>query len=85
MARNTRLFKSVYRLLLPVIVLLVLAVVAASIWFIHNSANPPKASYLVTPEKYGQLSTRAAQVTDENWQNADGTTSRGYPILTNKK
>lgn len=83
MSRNTRLFKSVYRLLLPVIVLIVLAVVAASIWFIHISANPPKASYLVTPEKYGQLSTRAAQVTDENWQNADGTTSRGWLLRGN--
>lgn len=56
----------------------------ASIWFIHNTANPPKTAYLVTPEKYGQLSTRAAQVTDENWQNADGTTSRGWLLQGTK-
>lgn len=37
-----------------------------------------KSSYLVTPSKYGQLSTRAAQVTDETWPNKDGSLSRGW-------
>jgi pimeloyl-ACP methyl ester carboxylesterase len=78
MSKTTRLFKSFYRLFLPVVVLVVLAIMVASVWFVHNSANPPKTAYLVTPEKYGQLSTRAAQVTDESWPNSDGTTSRGW-------
>ena len=56
MAKTKRLFKSFSRLLLPVIVLLVLAVVAASVWLVHTTSNPPKSGYLVTPEKYGQLS-----------------------------
>ncbi len=84
MSQTTRLFKSFYRLLFPVIVLIVLAVMAASVWFVYNTANPPKTAYLVTPEKYGQLSTRAAQVTDEDWQNADGTVSRGWLLRGNK-
>lgn len=84
MSKTTRLFKSFYRLLFPVVVLIVLAVIAASVWFVHNSANPPKTAYLVTPEKYGQLSTRAAQVTDENWQNTDGTKSRGWLLRGTK-
>lgn len=78
MSKTTRLFKSFYRLFLPVIVLIVLAVMIASIWFVHTSAEPPKTAYLVTPEKYGQLSTRAAQVTDEKWRGADGIESRGW-------
>ncbi|MGC2238393.1 MAG: hypothetical protein WA584_19720 [Pyrinomonadaceae bacterium] len=78
MAKTTRLFKSFSRLLLPVILLLILAVVAASIWLVHKTADAPKANYLVTPEKYGQLSTRGARVTDENWTNRDGTQSRGW-------
>jgi pimeloyl-ACP methyl ester carboxylesterase len=78
MAKTKRLFKSFSRLLLPVVVLLVLAVVAASVWLVHTTANPPKSGYLVTPEKYGQLSTRAARVTDETWTNRDGTQSRAW-------
>jgi pimeloyl-ACP methyl ester carboxylesterase len=37
-----------------------------------------KTTYLVKPEKYGQLSTRAAQVTEDNWPNRDGSSSRGW-------
>jgi pimeloyl-ACP methyl ester carboxylesterase len=78
MAKTKRLFKSFSRLLLPVVVLLVLAVVSASVWLVHTAANPPKSAYLVTPDKYGQLSTRGARVTDETWTNRDGSQSRGW-------
>ena len=37
-----------------------------------------KTRYLVTPDKYGQLSTRAAQVTEETWANRDGSSTRGW-------
>ena len=63
MASTTRLVKSFYRLLLPIFVLLVLATLVASIWLAYNLAEPPKTSYLMTPEKYGLLSTRGAKVT----------------------
>lgn len=78
MAQTTRLFKSFYRLLLPVIVLLLLAIAAASIGLIYKGAHPPTAKYLVTPEKYGRFSARGARVTDETWRNRDGSTARGW-------
>lgn len=78
MAKTKRLFKSFSRLLLPVVVLFVLAAAAASVWLVHSMANPPRSAYLVTPDRYGQLSTRGARVTDENWTNRDGTSSRGW-------
>lgn len=78
MASAKRLIRSFYRLLLPTVVFVFLALVGASIWLVHNAANPPKSAYLVTPEKYGRLSTRGAQVTDETWANTDGTTARGW-------
>jgi pimeloyl-ACP methyl ester carboxylesterase len=84
MSKILRLFKSFYRLLLPVFVLIVIAVIAASVWFVHMIASPPKTAYLVTPDKYGRLSSRGAQVTDETWKNRDGTTSRGW-LLRGKK
>ncbi len=78
MASTKRLIKSFYRLLLPVVVLLFISVIGASIWLVHSSATAPNTAYLVTPEKYGLLSTRGAKVTDETWINMDGTPARGW-------
>ncbi|MEO6588099.1 MAG: alpha/beta fold hydrolase [Pyrinomonadaceae bacterium] len=78
MAKIKRLFKSFSGLVLPIVLLFCLSVVAASVWLVYKSAEPPRSIYLVTPEKYGQLSARGAQVTDEKWTNADGTTARGW-------
>ena len=78
MAKSTRLVKSFTRLLLPMVLLVLVAVSASAVWLVYNTARPIKARYLVTPEKYGQLSTRAAQVTEEIWLNRDGGTTRGW-------
>ncbi|HEX3101049.1 MAG TPA: alpha/beta hydrolase [Pyrinomonadaceae bacterium] len=78
MATTTRLFKSFSKLLFPVILLVVAAIVAGSVWMVYTTAHPLNSRYLVTPDKYGQLSSRAAQVTEETWTNKDGSTSRGW-------
>lgn len=78
MAKTTRLLKSLTRLIFPVVLLVVAAVIGASVWLTFKSAHPLTAPYLVTPEKYGQLSSRGAQVTDETWTNKDGSSSRGW-------
>jgi pimeloyl-ACP methyl ester carboxylesterase len=78
MAKSTRLVKSFTRLLLPVILLVAAAVGAGSVWLVYSTARPISTGYLVTPDKYGQLSTRAAQVTEEKWTNLDGTSARGW-------
>lgn len=54
------------------------AIASASIWLLHEVSQPSRLEYLVTPEKYGQLSAKGAQVTDESWQSSDGTTARGW-------
>jgi pimeloyl-ACP methyl ester carboxylesterase len=78
MLKAKRLIKSFYRLLLPIVVLIVLSGVSASIWLVHTASRPQTNAYLVTPEKYGLLSSRASQVTDEKWSNRDGTPARGW-------
>jgi len=78
MARTKRLIKSFSRLLFPILILVVGAVAGASVWFVYKLAHPANPVYLVTPDKYGQLSSRASQVTDENWTNKDGTRARGW-------
>ncbi|MBV9214765.1 MAG: hypothetical protein JO053_01205 [Acidobacteria bacterium] len=78
MANSTRLFKSITRLILPVVLLIAVAFIAGSVYLVYSTARPKRAQYLVTPDKYGQLSSRAAQVTDETWTNRDGSSSRGW-------
>ncbi len=78
MSAVNNLVRGFYRLLLPTVVLLVIAFFASSIWLVYQASVSPKLPYLLTPEKYGLLSTRAAKVTDEKWSNRDGSTARGW-------
>ncbi|MBV9240566.1 MAG: hypothetical protein JO314_01035 [Acidobacteria bacterium] len=78
MVQASRLIKSLTRLAFPAILLIIGAVAGGSVWLVYSAARPVKTSYLVTPEKYGRLSTRAAQITDEIWSNRDGSSSRGW-------
>jgi pimeloyl-ACP methyl ester carboxylesterase len=78
MAKTTRLVKSFTRLMLPTILLVLIAVVAGSVWLVYATSRPFNSRYLVTPDKYGQLSSRAAQVTEEKWTNRDGSQARGW-------
>jgi pimeloyl-ACP methyl ester carboxylesterase len=75
-----KLFKSLFRLLVPALSLLILAIVAASVWLVHRAANPPRAGYLVTPERFAQFTTKGLEITDEKWSNKDGTGSRGWLV-----
>ena len=78
MFKVKRLTKSFIRLLLPVVLLLVVASSAASVWLVHETSHPINMGYLVTPEKYGLLSSRGAQVTEESWRGAENTQQKGW-------
>ena len=60
MLKIKRITKSFFRLVLPVLLLVVLAAASASTWLVHETAQPKVSAYLVTPQKYGLLSARAA-------------------------
>jgi hypothetical protein len=78
MASAKKLFRSFFFLLLPTIVLLILAVFGSSMWLLHQVSNPPRKPYLVKPETYALLSARGAKVSNEKWQNADGSAALGW-------
>lgn len=78
MAATKRLIKNFVRLVSPTLVLSFFAIASASLWLVHETSKPMNSVYLVTPDKFGQLSSRAAQVTDENWGNSDGSKARGW-------
>lgn len=78
MARSARIAGSLFRLLIPVLILVVAALIGSSVWLVYRNARPQPTAFLITPEKFGRISSRAAQVTEENWTSKDGTTSKGW-------
>ncbi|HEV2707109.1 MAG TPA: alpha/beta hydrolase [Pyrinomonadaceae bacterium] len=78
MYRRPRTGRRLLKALLPVALLIVLALVAFAAWVVYGATHPPRRAYLVTPEKFGQLSARGLKATDETWSNRDGTRARGW-------
>jgi pimeloyl-ACP methyl ester carboxylesterase len=64
--------------LLPVALLLVLGVGAGLLFIVHMIARPLTHPYLVTPETFPAYSARGLRVSEERWNNMDGTEARGW-------
>jgi pimeloyl-ACP methyl ester carboxylesterase len=71
---GTRLLKA----LLPIALLLVLAIVGITAFIVYSAAHPAAHAVTVRPENFTQLSDRGLKVTDEAWNNRDGTQARGW-------
>jgi pimeloyl-ACP methyl ester carboxylesterase len=67
-----------FRSLLPILLVILLATVGATAWIVYRVMHPHPKPYLVTPEKFTQLSARGVKATEETWPNHDGTRSRGW-------
>ena len=64
--------------LLPILLVGVVALAGLAAWLVVGATSPPRKPYLVTPEKFAQLSDRGLRAAEENWTNRDGTTARGW-------
>src|SRR5882762_1086801 len=73
-----RFGKKLFKSLLPILLVLVLACVIALVSIVYGITRPPRQHYLVTPESFSQISGSALKVTDESWRNRDGTGARGW-------
>ena len=70
---------SVLKLVLPATLVIILAAIAGSIWLVHLTADePPRSTYIITPERFKQITNNAQEFTEETWANRDGTSSRGW-------
>ena len=78
MATRRRIGKKLFKALLPILLILVVALFIALASIVRGITRPPQRSYLVTPEAFKQISGRALKVSDENWRNRDGTPARGW-------
>ena len=78
MSPQRRSGKKILRLALPILLVAALALTGLAVWLLYGVTRPPRQAYLVTPERFRNLSARGMQATDERWQNADGTEARGW-------
>ena len=73
-----RFGKKLFKSLLPILLVLVVAFLIALASIVYGITRPPRRSYLVTPQSFSQISGSALKVTDETWRNRDGTRARGW-------
>jgi len=78
MPRRRVVGKKLVKSLLPILLLLFLAVIAATTFIVYGVVRPPGRAYLVTPQTFSQISGPVLKVTDETWQNHDNTSARGW-------
>jgi pimeloyl-ACP methyl ester carboxylesterase len=78
MSPKRRLGKKLFKSLLPIFGLVILAAVVSVGLIVYGITRPPRRSYLVTPKSFQLISTSALRVSDESWRNRDGTQARGW-------
>jgi hypothetical protein len=78
MPPKRRFGKRLFRSLLPIALVIVLAILVALGFIVYCISRPTKRDYLVSPQSFSQISGPAVKVTDETWANHDGTRARGW-------
>lgn len=78
MPPRRKLGKRLFRSLLPIALVIVLALVGSLIFVVFCVSSPTKRPYLLTPQSFINISGRVLKVTDETWANPDGTLARGW-------
>lgn len=78
MPPRRRTGRRILRAFLPIILLLLVVLVVVTGWLVHGATRPPRQEYLVTPEKFTQLSGPGLKASEETWANRDGTRARGW-------
>jgi pimeloyl-ACP methyl ester carboxylesterase len=78
MAPRRPLGKKLFKSLLPILLVLVVALIVALGVIVYGITRPCQRPYLVTPQSFTGISGRVLKVSDETWQNRDGSRARGW-------
>lgn len=78
MPPRRKLGKRLFRSLLPIALVIILALVSSLVFIVICVSRPTKRAYLLTPQSFSSVSGRVLKVTDETWANPDGTRARGW-------
>ena len=80
MSSRRKLIKRVIKSFLPIVLVVVAAFAAVTVWIVHGITRPPRAPYLVTPQTFSRVTGPLLKATDVTWTNHDGTQARGWLI-----
>src|SRR6185295_7002970 len=80
MSSRTKLVKRVLKAFLPILVVILVAVSAITVWIVSGITKPPRAAYLVTPQTFSRVTGPMLKAPDAAWTNRDGTQARGWLI-----
>ena len=80
MSARQRAARRLIRAFLPILLVVLAAFAAVTVWIVHGITRPPRAAYLVTPQTFSQVTGPILKATDATWRNHDGTSARGWLI-----
>jgi pimeloyl-ACP methyl ester carboxylesterase len=80
MSPRRKLIKRVVKSFLPIILVVLFAFAAVTVWIVHGITRPPRTAYLVTPQTFSRVTGPLLKATDVTWSNHDGTQARGWLI-----
>ncbi|MDX6385588.1 MAG: uncharacterized protein QOK48_3161 [Blastocatellia bacterium] len=80
MSSRSRLVKRVTKAFLPILLVIVVAIVAITVWIVSGITKPPRAPYLITPQTFSRVTGPMLNANDAVWTNHDGTQARGWLI-----
>ena len=80
MSPQRRVIRRAAKALLPIALVVLLALIAVTVWIVYGITRPPRAAYLVTPETFSKVTGPALKANDVTWNNHDGTKARGWLI-----
>jgi len=80
MTSRQKLIKRVIKAFLPIILVVVVAIAAVTVWIVNVITKPPRAAYLVPPQTFSRVTGPMLKATDVAWTNHDGTQARGWLI-----
>src|SRR6266852_4665386 len=78
MTSRQKLIKRVIKAFLPIILVVLVALAAVTVWIVNGITKPPRAAYLVTPQTFSQVTGPMLKATEVTWTNHDGTQARGW-------
>src|SRR5882724_2192903 len=80
MSSQRKLIKRVIKAFLPIVLVIVAAFAAVTVWIVNGITRPPRAAYLVTPQTFSRVTGPLLKANDVVWTNHDGTQGRGWLI-----
>jgi len=80
MSARQRAVRRVIKAFLPIVLVVLAAFAAVTVWIVHGITRPPHAAYLVTPQTFSRVTGPILKATDATWRNHDGTSARGWLI-----